>query len=63
MYRFAQVIGLNVFCAIQISDGARDFQDAVVRAGGEAQPRDGVFKQLFAFGQVLIAFLSEVIRW
>lgn len=32
----------------QIRDGARDFQNAVIRAGGQVQAGDGLFEQVFA---------------
>src|SRR2546422_7683682 len=38
----SQVDGLDARRAVQIGYGARDFQDAVVRAGGKPQARNGV---------------------
>src|SRR2546422_4916271 len=45
----SQVVGLDARRAVQIGYGARDFQDAVVRAGGKPQARNGVFEQFLAF--------------
>ena len=39
----------DLFRVFEVGDGARDAQDAVVGAGGEAELGDGVFHLLFAF--------------
>jgi hypothetical protein len=42
------VRGVDVIGAGQVSDGASQFQDAVIRAGGELQLLDGGFEQALA---------------
>src|SRR5260370_26889539 len=41
---------LDASPAIQVRDGARYLQNAVMGPRGKPQPRDGVFQQLLAFG-------------
>src|SRR2546426_2669015 len=59
---FAQVVGLDARRAVQIGYGARDFQDAVVRAGGKPQARNGVFEQFLAFRRNRAVFSNEFRR-
>src|SRR6185437_8758627 len=42
--------GLDSACAVEVGDCARDFEDAIVRARGEAQFLDGVLQKFFSFG-------------
>jgi hypothetical protein len=46
----AKVFGRDCVRRVEVCDGARDFQNAVVRAGGKPEARDCSFEQLFAFG-------------
>src|SRR5207247_3290855 len=46
--RFGKVLRFEILGAFQIRDGARDFQNAIVAAGGEAELGDGVFHDAFA---------------
>jgi hypothetical protein len=48
---FAQMFGFDVGRGGEIGDGAGNFQDAVVGAGGKAEARDGGFEELFAVGE------------
>ena len=48
--------------AFQVGDGAGDFQDAVVGAGGKAQALDRGFEQLFAFGGDGAVFADQLGR-
>src|ERR1700735_275360 len=45
----AQVLGLDAGRAFQVCDGARNFQDAVVGSGRQAQALNSRLQQLFAF--------------
>ena len=46
----AKVFGRDCVRRVEFCDGARDFQNAVVRAGGKPEARDCSFEPLFAFG-------------
>lgn len=41
---FAEVFGSQGWGAFEVGDGARDFQDAIVGASGEAEALDGRFE-------------------
>jgi hypothetical protein len=45
---FGEVLGGDVGGMIEVGDGAGDFEDAVVGAGGEAHAADGHFEGAFA---------------
>src|ERR1700730_9730277 len=47
---FAEVAGLDIFVGVEVGDGAGDFEDAVVGAGGKTEAGDGVLEQFFAVG-------------
>ena len=47
---FGEVARLDALRALEVGDRARDAQEAVVAAGGEAQALKGAFEQLFARG-------------
>ena len=47
---FAEVLGLDVGGVVEVGDGAGDFQDAVVGAGGKAEARDGALEEFFTIG-------------
>lgn len=42
---FGQMGGGDAFATFEVGDGPRDFQDAVVSAGGEVEPRHGGAEQ------------------
>ncbi len=58
LHRFRQVLGGDALLAVQVGDGAGDFEDAVVGAGAQAQPADGHFQRALA-GLVEGAELAE----
>jgi hypothetical protein len=45
------VLRLDVFAAIEVRDGSRHLQDAVMSAGRKSQSGNRIFQQLFAFGR------------
>lgn len=59
---FAEMFGQEGFSALEVGYGARDFQDAVVGAGGEATALDGGSEELFAIGGDGAVFADELGR-
>ena len=55
---FGEVFGLDVFAAVEVGDGARHFEDAVVGTGTHIELHHGFFKVRQAFA-VDGAILSE----
>ena len=47
---FGHMLGFDIDFTFQVCDGAADFENAVVGAGGEAEFGDGHFEEVFAFG-------------
>src|SRR5690348_415772 len=47
---FGEVFGFDGGGAVDVGDGAGDFQDAIVGAGAQALLRDGAFEEAFAVG-------------
>jgi len=58
LHRLGDVFGLNGFGSGNVRDGATDFENAVVGAGGEAEAADGHFEGALA-GIVQRAGLAE----
>src|SRR5438876_4863844 len=53
---FGDVRGADGLGALEVGDGARDFQNAVVGAGAQTQAGHGVFEQAFALGRNIAIF-------
>ena len=56
---FAEVLWRDGGGSVEVGDGAGNFEDAIVSAGGEAETRDGVFEKFFAFGGNGAVFANE----
>src|ERR1035437_3159215 len=50
LHRVGDVFGLDVLAPAELGDGAGDFQDPVVGAGGQGQPADDHFERLLPGG-------------
>jgi hypothetical protein len=59
LHRFGEVFGSDGGGFIQVGDGAGDFENAVVGAGGEAHPTDRHFERALA-GIVECADLADI---
>src|SRR5205823_1088456 len=53
---FGDVRGADGLGALEVGDGTRDFQNAVVGAGAQTQAGHGVFEQAFALGGNIAIF-------
>src|SRR5207249_12303807 len=53
---FGDVRGADGLGALDVGNGARDFQNAVVGAGAQTQAGHGVFEQAFALGRNIAIF-------
>src|SRR5215471_1197729 len=62
LHRFRDVLCAHPSRSAQIGDGARDFQNAIVRAGGKSHPADGHFERSLA-RVVERANFSNAGRW
>ncbi len=58
LHRFGEVGGGDVVSALEVGDGAGEFDEAIVGAGGETHGRDGLPQKVFA-GLVEGAELAE----
>ena len=59
---FARVFGREGRGALEVGDGARNFQDAIVSAGGKAEALGGGLRDFFAFGGDGAMFADELRR-